>query len=74
MKKKKHQTKSFRNFTSIKIKIIKKKTIQLHKKFAKVKSVLTTQIYIENVKLTNFLYKRRVLNINSSTYFCNHQE
>ena len=52
---KKHQTKSFRNSTSTKIKKIEKNTIQLHQKFAKTKNVLATQICIENVKLANFL-------------------
>ena len=52
---------------------IEKSTIQLHQKFAKAKNVLATQIRIENVKLTNFLYKRKILNINSSTCFCDHQ-
>ena len=51
---KKHQTKSFRNSTSTKIKKIEKNTIQLHQKFAKAKSLLTTQIRIENIELTNF--------------------
>ena len=70
---KKHQTKSFRNFTSTRIKKIEKNTIQLHQKFAKAKSVLTTQIRIENTKLANFLYKRKISNIDSSTCFCNYQ-
>ena len=38
------------------------------------KSALITQIRIENVKLTNFLYKRRVSNINLSTCLCDHQK
>ena len=71
--KKKHQTKSFRNSTSTKIKKIEKSTIQLHQEFAKAESVLATQIRIENVELANFLYKRRISNIDLSTCFCDHQ-
>ena len=71
---KKHQTKSVRNSTSAKIKKIEKKnTIQLYQEFAKAKNVLTTQIRIENVKLTNFLCKRKILDINSSTCLCDYQ-
>ena len=44
------------------------------KEFAKAENVLTTQIRIENVKLTNFLYKRRVSDIDLSTCLCNHQK
>ena len=70
---KKHQTKSFRNSTSTRIKKIEKSTIQLHQEFAKAENVLITQIRIENVKLTNFLYKRKISDIDSSTCFCDHQ-
>ena len=44
--------------------------IQLHQNFVKVKSVLTTQISIENVKFANFLHNRKILNVNLSTCFC----
>ena len=47
--------------------------IQLHQNFVKAESVLATQIRIENVKLTNFLYNRKVSEINSSTCLCDHQ-
>ena len=70
---KKHQTKSFRNPTSTRIKKIEKSTIQLHQEFAKAESVLATQIRIENVELANFLYKRRVSGIESSACLCDHQ-
>ena len=69
---KRHHTKSFQNSTSTRIKKIEKNTIQ-HQKFAKAESVLTTQIRIENVKLANFLYKRRISDIDSSTCLCDHQ-
>ena len=47
--------------------------IQLHQNFVKAESVLATQIRIENVRLANFLYNRRISEINSSTCFCDHQ-
>ena len=47
--------------------------IQLHQNFVKAESVLATQIRIENVRLTNFLYNRKISKINSSTCFCDHQ-
>ena len=47
--------------------------IQLHQNFVKAESVLTTQIRIENVRLTNFLYNRRISEINSSTCLYDHQ-
>ena len=47
--------------------------IQLHLNFVKTKNVSTTQIRIENVKLANFLYNRRILKVNSSTCLCDHQ-
>ena len=53
---------------------IEKSTIQLHQEFAKTENVLATQIRIENVKLTNFLYKRRVSDIDLSTCLCDHQK
>ena len=52
----------------------RQKMIQLHQNFVKAKSVLATQIRIENVKLANFLYNRRVSKINSSTCLCDHQK
>ena len=70
---KRHQTKSFRNLTSTRIKKIEKSTIQLHQEFAKAENVLATQIRIENVELANFLYKRRISDIDSSTCLCDHQ-
>ena len=48
--------------------------IQLHQNFVKAESVLTTQIRIENVKLANFLYNRKISEINSSTCFCDYQK
>ena len=48
--------------------------IQLYQIFVKVKNVLTTQIVIENVRLTHFLYNRTVSKINSSTCFCDYQK
>ena len=48
--------------------------IQLHQNLVKAESVLTTQIRIENVKLANFLYNRRISEINSSTCLCDHQK
>ena len=48
--------------------------IQLHQNFVKAKNALTTQIRIENVKLTSFLYNRRISKINSSTCFCDYQK
>ena len=50
-----------------------KKMIQLHQSFVKAKSALTTQIRIENVRLTNFLYNHKISKINSSTCFCDYQ-
>ena len=50
-----------------------KKIIQLHQNFVKAKSALATQIRIENVKLANFLYNRKILKINLSTCFCDYQ-
>ena len=47
--------------------------IQLHQNFVKAKNVLATQIRIENVRLANFLYNRRISKINSSTCLCDHQ-
>ena len=47
--------------------------IQLHQNFVKAKNALTTQICIENVKLANFLYNRRISEINSSTCLCDDQ-
>ena len=47
--------------------------IQLYQNFVKAESVLATQIRIENVRLTNFLYNRKISKINSSTCFCDHQ-
>ena len=70
---KKHQTKSFRNSTSARIKKIEKNIIQLYQKLAKAKNALATQIRIENVELANFLYKRRVSDIDSSACLCDHQ-
>ena len=46
--------------------------IQLHQNFVKAESVLATQIRIENVKLANFLYNRKISEINSSTCLCDH--
>ena len=48
--------------------------IQLHQNFVKAKSVLATQIRIENVRLANFLYNRKISKVNSSTCFCDHQK
>ena len=48
--------------------------IQLHRNFVKTENVLATQIRIENVRLTNFLYNRKISKINSSTCFCDHQK
>ena len=48
--------------------------IQLHQNSVKANNVLATQIRIENVKLTNFLYNRRISKINSSTCLCDHQK
>ena len=48
--------------------------IQLHQNLVKAKSVLATQIRIENVRLANFLYNRRISKINSSTCLCDHQK
>ena len=48
--------------------------IQLHQNFVKAESALTTQIRIENVRLANFLYNRRVSEISSSTCLCDHQK
>ena len=48
--------------------------IQLHQNLVKTKNVLATQIRIENVKLANFLYNRRISKINSSTCFCDHEK
>ena len=48
--------------------------IQLHQNFVKAKSALATQIRIENVRLANFLYNRRISEISSSTCFCDHQK
>ena len=56
-----------------KLKKLEKNTIQLHQEFAKAENVLATQIRIENVKLANFLYKRRISDIDSSTCLCDHQ-
>ena len=69
-----HQTKSFRNLISARKKDIDNKMIQLHQNFVKTKNALATQIRIENVKLTNFLYNRRISEINSSTCFYDHQK
>ena len=48
--------------------------IQLHQNFVKAQSALATQIRIENVKLANFLYNRKISEISLSTCFCNHQK
>ena len=48
--------------------------IQLHQNFVKAKSVLATQICIENVRLANFLCNRKISEINLSTCFCDHQK
>ena len=48
--------------------------IQLHQNFLKAKNVLITQIRIENVRLANFLYNRKISEINSSTCFYDHQK
>ena len=53
---------------------IDEKMIQLHQNFVKTESVLTTKIRIENVKSTNFLYNFKILKINLSTCFCDHQK
>ena len=68
-----YQTKSFQNLISARTKNIDKKMIQLHQNFVKAKSALTTQIRIENVKLANFLYNRKISKINLSTCFCDYQ-
>ena len=47
--------------------------IQLHQNLVKARSILATQIRIENVRLANFLYNRRILKINSSTCLCYYQ-
>ena len=47
--------------------------IQLHQNLVKAKSVLATQIRIENVRLANFLYNRKISEINSSTCLCDYQ-
>ena len=48
--------------------------IQLHQNFVKAKNALTIQIRIENVRLANFLYNRKISKINSSTCLCDHQK
>ena len=52
----------------------RQKMIQLHQNLVKAESALTTQIRIENVKLANFLYNRRISEINSSTCLCDHKK
>ena len=37
------------------------------------KSALTAQIRTKNIKLANFLYNRKMFDVNSSTCLCEHQ-
>ena len=45
----------------------------MHQDLAKVKNALTIQIHTKNIKLANFLYKRKISDIFLSTCSCEQQ-
>jgi hypothetical protein len=65
-----YQTQHSRNFCLTLTNDITIKRLKLHEKLTKFESSLTTQIRTNRIELTDYLFSRRVLNIVSSTCFC----
>jgi hypothetical protein len=65
-----YQTKHRRNFCLTLTDDITVKRLKLHKKLRKFESSLATQIRRNRIKLIDYLFSRRMLNVVSSTCFC----
>ncbi len=65
-----YQTKHSRNFCLTLTNDITVKRLKLHEKLTKFESSLTTQIRTNWIKLTDYLFNKRMSNVVSSTCFC----
>jgi hypothetical protein len=65
-----YQTKHSRNFCLTLTNDITVKRLKLHDKLTKFESSLTTQIRTNRIRLIDYLFSKKVLNVVSSTCFC----